>query len=146
MDIVRLILSIIIWLSFSLSLPIKAAGSKCNDPVVPLIDLVAQPKKFLGKKVVLKGEFNSFSTLALDYPKAMRSSKDYIGLVLDRPDHTEIPLVELKLAVPLKMFQDNTIELENGKKVLIRGKVFAVALGEPWIDVNQVEIIENNNG
>lgn len=144
MNNVRLILSLIIWLSFSLPMPVQAATPKCNEPVTPLIDLVAQPKKFLGKKVVLKGEFNSFSTLALDYPKAMRSSKDYIGLVLDRPDHGEIPLVELKLAAPLKMFQDNAIELENGKKVLIRGKVFAVALGEPWLEVSQIEIIENN--
>lgn len=144
MDSVRLILSLLIWLSFALLLPLKAVAPKCAELITPLIDIVGQPKKFLGKKVTVKGEFNSFSTLALDYPKAMRSSKDYIGLVLDRPDHGEIPLVELKLAAPLKMFQDNAIDLENGKKVLIRGKVFAVALGEPWIDVTQLELIDNN--
>ncbi len=124
---------------------LNAASNKCKEDTVALADLVSDPKKFLGKRVVIAGEFNSFSTLPLDYEKAMRSSKDYIGLVLSRPDHSEIPLVELKLAAPLKMFKDNSINIEHGNKVILRTKVFAVALGEPWLDVESIEV-ETDNG
>ena len=128
-----------------MSQPISAVSNKCKEVTVSLIDLVANPKQYLGKKLVIEGEFNSFSTLALDYPKAMRSSKDYIGLVLSRPDQKEIPLVELKLAAPLKMFKDNSINIEHGNIVVLRGKVYAVALGEPWLDIDSIEV-ESDNG
>ncbi len=123
---------------------LNAASNKCKEDTVALVDLVSEPKKFLGKRVVIAGEFNSFSTLPLDYEKAMRSSKDYIGLVLSRPDHSEIPLVELKLAAPLKMFKDNSINIEHGNKVILKAKVFAVALGEPWLDVDSIEVDTDN--
>lgn len=124
---------------------LNAVSNKCKEDTVPLVDLVSEPKKFLGKRVLIKGEFNSFSTLPLDYEKAMRSSKDYIGLVLSRPDHSEIPLVELKLAAPLKMFKDSSINIEHGNKVILRAKVYAVALGEPWLEVENIEV-ETDNG
>ena len=94
---------------------------------------------------MIAGEFNSFSTLPLDYEKAMRSSKDYIGLVLSRPDQPDIPLVELKLAAALKMFKDNSINIEHGNKVILKAKVYAIALGEPWLEVDNIEV-ETDNG
>jgi len=116
--------------------------SVCLGEPTELVDLVAEPNKFLGKKIVFEGEFYSFSTLALDYEPAMRSSKDFIGLVLARPDQTEIPLVELKIAAALKTFKEKNINLEHGNKLAIRAKVFAVALGEPWVDVEEISLIE----
>ncbi len=125
--------------------PALTISNKCKEEPVPLSELVSEPKKFLGKRVSISGEFHSFSTLPLDYKNAMRSSKDYIGLVLARPDQKEIPLVELKLAAPLKLFKDNSINIENGNKVTLKCKVFAVALGEPWLDVETIEV-EPDNG
>lgn len=119
-----------------------ALSSKCAGEPTSLTDLVGNPAKFLGKKILIEGEFYSFSTLALDYEPAMRSSKDFIGIVLARPDHGEIPLVELKLAAPLKIFKDNSVSVEHGNKVLVKGKVYAVALGEPWIDIEDFSVVK----
>jgi hypothetical protein len=74
----------------------------------------------------------------------MRSSKDFIGLVLSRPDQQDIPLVELKLAAPLKMFKDNSINIEHGDIVILKGKVYAVALGEPWLELDSIEVDADN--
>jgi hypothetical protein len=117
-------------------------SSLCLGEPTKLVDLVSEPAKFLGKRIVIEGEFYSFSTLALDYEPAMRNSKDFIGLVLARPDQTEIPLVELKIAAALKTFKEKNINLEHGNKLAIRGKVYAVALGEPWLDVEEISLIE----
>ena len=76
----------------------------------------------------------------------MRSSKDYVGLVLARPDEQEIPLVELKLAAPLKMFKEEDINIKHDDEVSIRAKVFAMVLGEPWLDVESIELLEKENG
>jgi len=116
--------------------------SVCMGEPIELVELVSEPSKFLGKRIVVEGEFYSFSTLALDYEPAMRSSKDFIGLVLARPDQTEIPLVELKIAAALKNFKEKNINLEHGNKLAIKGKVYAVALGEPWLDVEEISLIE----
>jgi hypothetical protein len=121
--------------------PAKVSSICLGEPI-ELVDLVSDPSKFLGKKIVVEGEFYSFSTLALDYEPAMRTSKDFIGLVLARPDQTEIPLVELKIAASLKSFKEKNINLEHGNKLVIRGKVFAVALGEPWLDVEEISTID----
>ena len=144
MIIVVRFLSVLLLITLMLPQQLNAVSNKCKEETVALIDLVADPKKFLGKKVVIEGEFNSFSTLPLDYAKAMRSSKDFIGLVLSRPDQQEIPLVELKLAAPLKMFKDNSINIEHGDVVILRGKVYAVALGEPWLELDSIEVDADN--
>jgi len=129
---------------FLVFLPSYAASTTCA-PAIPLVNLVAEPKTYLNKKVNLEGEFHSFSTLPLDYPKAFRSSKDYIGLVFARPDHKDIPLVELKIAAPLKFFKDNNPSFDHGDILRIQGKVFALALGEPWLEAENIEIIKKND-
>ena len=128
-------------------LPVNATlinKAQCDPPPMETYDLVASPAKFKNKHVALEGEFYAFTTLPLDYKNAMRSSKDYVGIVLTRPDHSKIPLVELKLAVPIKMFKDDEYlsSVEHGDKVRVEGKVFAVALGEPWVDVGELRIKE----
>jgi len=120
-----------------------AAKNKCKLEPTKLFDLVAKPKDFMNKEVVITGEFYSFSTIPLDYDKALRSSKDFIGLILARPDQTEIPLVELKLLAPLEMFKEQNINIEHGDIVSLEGKVYAVALGEPWLEITDIEIEEH---
>ena len=80
--------------------------------------------------------------MPLDYKPAFRSSKDFIGMVLSRPDQKQIPLVELKLAAPLKTFKEEDISVEHGDVVRLKAKVFAVALGEPWLEVQDIEVLE----
>lgn len=143
---VRKSLIFIFLFSFlSISSPSFATNTKCSAPQTPLVDLVSAPNKFIGKKVLLSGEFYAFSTLPLDYDKAMRSSKEYIGIVLTRPDHKEIPLVELKLAVPLKFFKEKEINIEHGDQLALSGKIFAVELGEPWLDIEEIEVTKAAN-
>ncbi len=125
-----------------LGLALKSA--QCDLPPMATYDLLSEPLKFKGRRVSLEGEFYSFSTLPLDYKEAMRSSKDYVGIVIARPDHKKIPLVELKMAVPIKLFKDDEVlsGLEHGDMIRVEGKVFAVALGEPWLDVSELRIKE----
>lgn len=113
-----------------------------NTQTTKLKSLVATPKKFLNKKVNIEGEFHSFSSLSLDYPKAQKDSKEFIGIILSRPDEKEIPLVELKISVPLEMFKEKNISIEHGDKLRLTSKVYAVALGEPWLEVKDFEILE----
>lgn len=138
---------IIITLSlvFFMSQPgLVEAKNKCTEEYTELVDLVADPEKYLGKKVNIKGNFYSFGNLPLDYKKAMRSSKDYIGLILTRPDQTDIPLVELKLVAPLKLFKEENINMEHDNDVVFRAKVFAMVLGEPWLDVTEIEVVSDD--
>jgi hypothetical protein len=138
---VKKLLLIPILLVFTLGFGSAKIPSVCLGEPTELVDLVSEPAKYLGKKIVIEGEFYSFSTLALDYEPAMRSSKDYIGLVLARPDQTEIPLVELKIAAALKSFKEKNLNLEHGNKLAIKGKVYAVALGEPWVEVEEISLL-----
>lgn len=118
------------------------AKSEKKIPVISLKDLVSKPKDYLNKKVTIEGEFHSFSSLSLDYPKALKDSKEYIGIILSRPDNAEIPLVELKLSAPLEMFKDKNISIAQGDKLRLSSKVYAVALGEAWLEVKDLELLE----
>ena len=102
--------------------------------------LLQDPKSYLEKKIVIKGKFSSFTTLALDYPPAMRKSKDYISLCIFRPD-SKIPLSELKLAYPVSEAKESDVikELEENDLIEIYGKVFSAALDEPWVDIVQLK-------
>src|SRR5574344_467491 len=69
-----------------------------NYTPVKSLDVVANPSKYLNKKIKIKAKFDKFSTLGLDYSKAMRSSEKYIGFLIKRDDTTNnIPLSEMKI-------------------------------------------------
>lgn len=72
----------------------------------------------------------------------MKSSKEYIGIILNRPDMEDIPLVELKISVPLDMFKSKNLSIAHGDKLELNSKVYAIALGEPWLEVRDLEIVE----
>lgn len=106
--------------------------------------LLNKPSDFLEKKIKFRGKFSSFTTLALDYKPAMRSSKEHISLCLFRPD-SNIPLSELKLAYEVKEAKEDPVikELEEGDLLEIYGKVFSAALDEPWVDILSIKKIQS---
>ena len=57
--------------------PIKVTPSENYICATPL-EIVANPDKYLNKKVKFKASFDKFSTLGLDYKPAMRDSQKYI--------------------------------------------------------------------
>lgn len=105
--------------------------------------LLEKPQDYIGKKIKFRGKFSSFTTLALDYKPAMRSSKDFISICIFRPD-SKIPLSELKLAYPVSEAKEEPIirELEEGDLLEIYAQVFSAALDEPWADILLIKEIE----
>ena len=108
--------------------------------------LLENPQDYIDKKIKFRGKFSSFTTLALDYKPAMRSSKDYISICIFRTD-SKIPLSELKLAYPVKEAKEDLVirEMEEGDLLEIYGKVFSSALDEPWVDILQIKKIESSS-
>ena len=122
--------------------PTKNEVKGCSESkTVSVKDLVKDPERWLNQEICFTGKFSSFTNLALDYPKAMRSHNKYISLTLYRPS-TEIPLGELKLAMDIETAQkhEGILKIEKGDTVNIKGNVFGMALGEPWIDIIQIKI------
>ena len=119
-----------------------APASNAPLAVTPL-NVVAAPQKYLNKTVIMKATFDKFSTLGLDYKKAMRSSADYIGFLIQRDDVVDhnVPLSEMKLFIK-RDYAEKFIELDTGDKIQITGKVFSNALGDPWIDVTKITILQ----
>ena len=118
------------------------SGSASAISTTPL-SVVAAPQKFLNKTVTMKATFDKFSTLGLDYKKAMRSSADYIGFLIQRDDIVDhnVPLSEMKLFIK-RDYAEKFIELDTGDKIQITGKVFSNALGDPWVDINKITILQ----
>ena len=107
------------------------------------LNIVAEPNKFLGKKVKMQTTFDKFSALGLDYKKALRPSTDYIGILLQRDnivDHN-IPLSEMKLFMKKSMAEKH-IDLDSGDKVEIIATVFSTALNDPWLDIENLTVIQ----
>lgn len=110
---------------------------------VASLAVVENPQKYLNKHVEMEAIFDKFSTLGLDYSKAMRSSQDYIAFLIQRSDVTDhnVPLSELKLLLK-REYAEKFIELNTGDKIQISGTVFSTALGDAWIDVDKIVIKE----
>jgi len=105
--------------------------------VTPL-ELVNSPNKYVNKKITMQGKFDKFSTLGLDYKPAFKSSEEYISFMVKRDDTTyDIPLSELKLFLDRKT-AEKFIGLKSGDVIKITGTVFSDALGDAWVDVNEL--------
>ncbi len=104
--------------------------------------IVANPEKFLNKTVKMQATFDKFSTLGLDYSKALRKSTDYIGILIQRDDVIDhnIPLSEMKLFLT-KTMAEKHIDLDTGDKIEITAKVFSTALNDPWLDITDLKVI-----
>ena len=104
--------------------------------------IVANPEKFLNKTVKMQATFDKFSTLGLDYSKALRKSSEYIGILIQRDDVIDhnIPLSEMKLFLTKSMAEKH-IDLDTGDKIELTAKVFSTALNDPWLDIVDLKVI-----
>lgn len=107
------------------------------------LNIVASPGKYLNKTVKMQATFDKFSTLGLDYKKALRASTDYIGILIQRDDVVDhdIPLSEMKLFLK-KDLAEKHIDLNTGDKIEITAKVFSTALGDPWLDISNITVLK----
>ncbi|OGI01617.1 MAG: hypothetical protein A2Y25_05605 [Candidatus Melainabacteria bacterium GWF2_37_15] len=122
---------------------VNSAPSQNAMEVKP-IELVNNPAVYLNKDVKMSAQFDKFSTLGLDYKKAFRDSKDYISVLIKRPDVNKeytIPLSELKLILKREA-AEKLLDIESGDRVQIVGKVFSTALNDPWVDVTELKNLD----
>ncbi len=106
------------------------------------LDMVANPTKYLNKVVTVKGKFDKFSTLGLDYAPAKRSSEDYITFLIQRDDVKDhnIPLSEMKIFLK-RSEAEKYIELNAGDEIQFSGTVFSNALGDVWMDAEKFTVL-----
>ena len=100
----------------------------------------------MNKYIKIKGKFDKFSTLGLDYPAAMRASDKYITFLIQRPDvpNHNIPLSEMKIFLK-KDIAEKHIDLDAGDEVEFCGRIFSSALGDAWMDVDSFKVITKKN-
>ena len=107
--------------------------------VAPLT-IVDSPKQYLNKTVLMNAKFDKFSTLGLDYKPAFKSSENYISFLIKRDDTSfNIPLSEMKLFIKRET-AEKFIDLKTDDEIQIKGVVFSDALGDAWIDVQEIVI------
>ena len=115
-----------------------------TENLVNPLNIVNSPKFYLNKKVCLKAKFDKFSTLGLDYKPALKSSDDYISFLIKRNDtQHSIPLSEMKLFLKRDV-AEKFIDLKSDDMVYIEGTVFSDALGDAWVDVSKLEVLNSN--
>lgn len=110
------------------------------------LDIVANPSKYLNKKVKIRAKFDKFSTLGLDYKPAYRNSEKYITFLIKRDnitDHT-IPLSELKNFLAREE-AEKYIDLKPGDEIEYCGTVFSNALGDAWLSVEKFTVLSQQS-
>jgi hypothetical protein len=106
------------------------------------LDIVANPAKYLNKKVKIKAKFDKFSTLGLDYKPAFRNSEKYITFLIKRDDVTNhtVPLSEMKNFLE-RSVAEKYIDLKSGDDIEYCGVVFSNALGDAWVSVDRFSVL-----
>lgn len=91
----------------------------------------------------MDGKFDKFTTLGLDYKKAFRDSSKYIGFLLQRDDVKDhnVPLSEMKLFLK-RDYAEKFVDLNTGDKISVTGIVFSNALGDSWVEVDNITVLE----
>ena len=115
-----------------------------NKPIdTTSLNIVNNPSKYLNKRVKMQATFDKFSSLGLDYSKALRPATKYIGILIQRDDVADhnIPLSEMKLFLT-KELAEKHIDLDTGDKIELTASVFSNALGDPWLDVKSLSVIK----
>ncbi len=139
------VIPLAIMFLFLLKTNAQAAVSAQQDVIINAtsLNIVASPNKYLNKTVKMQATFDKFSTLGLDYNKAMRPSTKYIGILIQRDDviNHNIPLSEMKLFLT-KELAEKHIDLDTGDKIELTATVFSTALGDPWLDVKSLRVIK----
>ncbi len=146
-------------LGFGLAFDVQAQPQKKNSAVVqkPVVqpaapvyvdakslDIVANPTKYLNKRVKINAKFDKFSTLGLDYKPAFRSSEKYISFLIKRDDviNHVVPLSEMKIFMKRDEAEKH-IDLEPDDIVEFDAYVFSNALGDPWLEVEKFRVLSS---
>lgn len=118
--------------------------SDINYIQVSPLDVVNSPERYYNKYIKINAKFDKFSTLGLDYVPAMRSSEKYISFLIQRPDvlDHDVPLSEMKIFLN-RTEAEKHIDLNSGDIIEFTGKVFSVALGDAWVDVDKFTVISS---
>jgi hypothetical protein len=123
----------------------KTAHTVAVKPTsVGLQALLKNPMPYLHKPVVFSGTFSTFSSLGLDYKPALREAKNYVTILLFRPDvlpEHKIPLSEVKIFIRRKE-SEKLPDLETNDVVTIEGIPFSTALGDVWVDLTKVTVTQ----
>ena len=119
--------------------PVQQTAAVTSGTIAPL-SVVANPKAYLNKKIVMNAKFDKFSTLGLDYKPAFKSSEDYITFLVKRDDTKfDIPLSEMKLFLK-RTEAEKFLELKTDDEIQVTGTLFSDALGDSWIDVEKLVV------
>lgn len=118
---------------------VNAVQPQTYKEVSPLA-LVDAPHKYLNKQIKIKGVFDKYTALGLDYPPIKRDAKTYISFLIKRENVTayNIPLSELKLIAKRDYAEKEMLNIEQGDEIEIYGNVFSTAIGDPWVSVDKV--------
>ena len=145
-------LIILVFASLIFSTQAYTQNSTINTPTntnqiatsmtVNSLDVVANPAKYLNKNITIRGKFDKFSTLGLDYTPAMRSSEEYITFLIQRDDIKDhnIPLSEMKIFIKRNEAEKH-IDINAGDEIEFSGTVFSNALGDAWVDAERFTVI-----
>jgi len=126
--------------------PVQQAQKITATPVVyepaSSLTIVLNPTKYLNKHVKIRAKFDKFSILGLDYKPAFRSSDKYITFLIKRDDviHHVVPLSEMKNFLK-KEVAEKFIDLSTGDEIEYSGTVFSDALGDTWIEVEDLKVL-----
>lgn len=131
------------------AVPAKATNKTTHTVAVKatpvgLQALLKNPQPYLHKPVVFSGTFSTFSSLGLDYKPALREAKNYVTVLLFRPDVLpahKIPLSEVKIFIRRKE-SEKLPDLETNDVVTIEGIPFSTALGDVWVDLTKVTVTQ----
>lgn len=153
---ISIILALVLSLGIGAGVYSQAAQSTISNAAVQntavqyttvnALDVVASPFKFLHRSIRIKAKFDKFSTLGLDYPPALRASDKYISILIQRPDvdNHNIPLSEMKIFLKKELAEKN-INLDAGDEIEFTGRVFSTALGDAWVDADNLKVITKKN-
>lgn len=153
---ISIILALVLSLGIGAGVYSQAAQSTISNAAVQntavqyttvnALDVVASPFKFLHRNIRIKAKFDKFSTLGLDYPPALRASDKYISILIQRPDvdNHNIPLSEMKIFLKKELAEKN-INLDAGDEIEFTGRVFSTALGDAWVDADNLKVITKKN-
>lgn len=121
---------------------VEVKNTNVNYELVNSLDVVANPTKYLNKKIKIKAKFDKFSTLGLDYKPAYRSSEKYITFLIKRDDviNHVVPLSEMKNFLAREEAEKH-IDLKPGDLIEYSGTVFSNALGDVWINVEHFNVL-----
>lgn len=126
--------------------PVDLKGCDTSYDLVRPLDVVANPTKYLNKRIKIRAKFDKFSALGLDYKPAYRSSEKYISFLIKRDDVTNhtIPLSEMKNFL-LRDEAEKYIDLKQGDEIEYCGVVFSDALSDAWISVDKFTVLSQQS-